>query len=123
MWDKMLTNGVLNSMIRRQCAKKVDSASPDTPIPIGRGCELLCANLDGDLPVFPGASVEEAIHGGEDYELLFTVRPDVKLPATIKAIPITRIGRIISDRKNRIRIAGDFQLEPLGYDHFRQRLP
>ena len=32
-------------------------------------------------PVFPGASMDQALHGGEDYELLFTLPPKRRLPA------------------------------------------
>lgn len=79
------------------------------------------AELDGDLPVFPGASIEQALHGGEDYELLFTVPAKVRIPEAIQSVPVTRIGRIARDRQRRIRIGGGFLLQPLGFDHFRER--
>src|SRR5215469_6751240 len=35
-------------------------------------------------PRFPGASLEQSIHGGEDYELLFTVARNTKVPAAFE---------------------------------------
>jgi len=75
------------------------------------------AELDGDLPVFPGATVAQALHGGEDYELLFTLPG--KAPRSIGGVPLTRIGSIRTGHTGRIRIEG-FELQPLGYDHFRK---
>src|SRR5436305_1757368 len=43
-------------------------------------------------PVFAGASVDQALHGGEDYELLFTVPPRARLPRAFDGLPLTRIG-------------------------------
>jgi thiamine-monophosphate kinase len=75
------------------------------------------AELDGDLPVFEGASIPQALHGGEDYELLFTAPPAVKVPKTVAGVPITRIGVIRRGNAGRIKL-DDFELLPLGYDHF-----
>ncbi|MCC6362243.1 MAG: thiamine-phosphate kinase [Bryobacterales bacterium] len=77
------------------------------------------AELDGDLPVFPGATVAQALHGGEDYELLFTLPAGGKAPGSIAGVPLTRIGRVRRGHAGRIRIEG-FELQPLGYDHFRK---
>jgi thiamine-monophosphate kinase len=71
-------------------------------------------------PRFPGASVEQALHGGEDYELLFTVRPGTRVPAHLDRLPLTRIGTIIEDSPGEVRLNGR-PLEPLGYDHFARR--
>jgi thiamine-monophosphate kinase len=63
-----------------------------------------------------------ALHGGEDYELLFTARPRTRIPATIKGVPITEIGRVTSGKD--IRLARpDKQTETLrqqGWQHFDQ---
>ncbi|MCC6343754.1 MAG: thiamine-phosphate kinase [Bryobacterales bacterium] len=77
------------------------------------------AELDGDLPLYPGATVAQALHGGEDYELLFTLPAGVKAPRSIGGTPLTRIGSIRRGNAGRIRIEG-FELQPLGYDHFRK---
>ncbi len=66
----------------------------------------------GPPPLFPGASVEQALHGGEEYELLFTVRPGARAPADL-----TRIGTIVRGSAGEIRLDGK-PLPPLGYDHF-----
>jgi thiamine-monophosphate kinase len=62
-----------------------------------------------------------AVHGGEDYELLFTARATRRTPATIKGVPITEIGRIT--RGNEIRLVHPNQqtekLRPAGWQHFR----
>lgn len=77
------------------------------------------AELDGDVPVFAGAAIEQALHGGEDYELLFTLPAQVRRPRRISGVPITRIGSMCRGEAGSITIAGERRL-PLGYDHFRK---
>ena len=43
--------------------------------------------------------LELALHGGEDYELLFTARPNKRIPSRIAGIAITEIGKIKRGRK------------------------
>jgi thiamine-monophosphate kinase len=57
------------------------------------------------LPLDPLASGEGdeaalrlALHGGEDYQLLFTARPSAKVPRQLGGVRLTRIGQI-TDRK------------------------
>lgn len=77
------------------------------------------------LPLAQGASLEQALHGGEDYELLFAARPSIRIPRSVGGIPITRIGQVTS-RKTRepaILIAAGGIVEPLeprGWEHFAQ---
>lgn len=75
------------------------------------------------LPCFPGATLEQALHGGEDYELLFTARPGVKLPKTIAGVPLTRIGQMVKPRKGRptVTLIKEGRREALaaaGWEHF-----
>lgn len=79
----------------------------------------VAADLTGDLPVFPGASREQALHGGEDYELLFTVWPKTAVPAKAAGLALTRIGVMVQGEPGRVTLAGQ-PLPPLGYDHFRK---
>jgi thiamine-monophosphate kinase len=62
-----------------------------------------------------------ALHGGEDYELLFTAPPGKRIPAQIAGVPLTQIGHIT--RSRRILIANPkgiaYELVPRGWEHFR----
>ena len=55
-------------------------------------------------PVFRGASVEQALHGGEDYELLFTAPASAKIPRRLGGIAVTRIGRILPKQSRKPRL-------------------
>jgi thiamine-monophosphate kinase len=48
------------------------------------------------IPLAPGATLADALHGGEDYELLFTARPKTKVPAELCGLPIYAIGTIVA---------------------------
>ena len=69
-------------------------------------------------PRFPGASTEQALEGGEDYELLFTAPRRTRVPTDFEGLPLTPIGVIVKGMPGRMRLAGK-PLAPLGYDHFR----
>jgi thiamine-monophosphate kinase len=75
------------------------------------------------LPIHPGASLEQALHGGEDYELLFTAPPAARVPRRIAGVPVTCIGRIVRSRKGKPKVAlvtdrGKHPLAPQGWEHF-----
>ena len=84
------------------------------------------AEIDAaSLPIFPGASLEHALHGGEDYELIFTALPGTRIPKSISGVPVTRIGVITRSRTVSSRLllvdssGGKHPLEPCGWEHFR----
>jgi thiamine-monophosphate kinase len=63
-----------------------------------------------------------ALHGGEDFELLFTVKPaDVpKLPRRVDGVEVTRVGEIVDSGKG-VKIsegAHVWELKPEGWKHF-----
>jgi thiamine-monophosphate kinase len=72
----------------------------------------------GPPPIYPGATIEQSLHGGEDYELLFTASSDAQVPAAFEKIPLTRIGVIRKGQPGTVLLNGR-HLAPLGYDHFR----
>lgn len=75
------------------------------------------------LPVYPGATLEQALSGGEDYELLFSAAPGVRIPRTIAGIAITRIGRVTRKRAGKPAVTlltaqGAQPLDARGWEHF-----
>jgi thiamine-monophosphate kinase len=78
------------------------------------------AELRSDLPIAPGASLEQALHGGEDYELLFTASPKRTIPKRLAGVPITQIGMITQGRAGQIHFEGRV-LKPKGFDHFSEK--
>ena len=64
------------------------------------------------VPVAGGATLERALHGGEDYELLFTMPPRKSPP-----LGATLIGRINKGKTGTVSFRGK-SLPPRGYDHF-----
>ncbi len=75
------------------------------------------ADLEGPLPTFEGASLEEALHGGEDYELLFTAARKVRVGEEFKGLRLTRIGTIMKEGRTQVTWRGQ-PLPALGWDHF-----
>jgi thiamine-monophosphate kinase len=70
----------------------------------------------GKTPV----TLELALHGGDDYELLFTSSPSAPVPAKVAGVRITEVGRITKSRGMRLLINGRARrLETGGWEHFR----
>lgn len=65
------------------------------------------------------ATIEQSLHGGEDYELLFTVVDTTRVPREFAGIPLTQIGTMRKGQPGAVTLDGA-PLRPLGYDHFRQ---
>lgn len=84
----------------------------------------LVAEIEAELlPIHPGATLEQALNGGEDYELLFTASPSARVPRAIAGVPLTRIGRTLKRGSKRPTITlktarGSMPLSPSGWQHF-----
>jgi thiamine-monophosphate kinase len=75
------------------------------------------------LPLHPAATLAQALHGGEDYEVLFTAPVTARVPRSIAGVKITRIGRIAKSRTGQPAITlltqqGRQPLAPHGWEHF-----
>ncbi len=73
------------------------------------------------LPRVPGPNgLELALHGGEDYELLFTAAKRKPVPDAIAGVPVTRIGEIVGGRDVKLATADGRvkKLKPGGWEHF-----
>jgi thiamine-monophosphate kinase len=70
------------------------------------------------------AALQAALHGGEDYELLFAAPASVRMPSSIAGVPITRIGTFTKRRAGKPLMTlltpdGSCEtLEPSGWEHF-----
>lgn len=71
-------------------------------------------------------TLEQALHGGDDYELLFTASPRLRMPSTLGGVTVQPIGRMISARKgSRVTLITTgsqgtkrTRLRPQGWQHF-----
>jgi len=75
------------------------------------------------LPLHPGATLDQALNGGEDYELLFAASPSAHIPRSIAGVRVTRIGRIVKPRTGQPAITlvttqGKQPVSPRGWEHF-----
>jgi thiamine monophosphate kinase len=61
------------------------------------------------VPIARGASLDDALNRGEDYELLFTAPPKLKISLGIEIGRVTRSKEILLNGR---------PLEPKGFDHF-----
>jgi thiamine-monophosphate kinase len=76
------------------------------------------------IPVAKGANLELALHGGDDYELLFTAPAKTRVPARIAGVKVTAIGAVsrVKDYRSAIEIVDENGrarvLTPRGWQHF-----
>jgi len=87
------------------------------------------------IPVASGATLEDALHGGDEYELVFTARPakHKSIPKSIAGVPITWIGTVTSDDSGERKRTGGHkiwlmnnergrsELKPKGWEHFTKK--
>ncbi len=88
----------------------------------GVGAKVDAGRIPGPAGVTPEHSLELALNGGEDYELLFAVprRKVSKVPRTYRGVPLHCIGQMYRSR-NVLLAHQDGRPSPLvpaGYDHF-----
>lgn len=116
--------------------KKIPSAMIDISdglsTDLGHICEMSGVGAEvwtNALPIAktgkPAEAVELnfALHGGEDYELLFTAPRNRRVPHEIAGAKITCIGKILRTRRMLLvdESGSRSLLEPGGWEHFRQR--
>lgn len=89
----------------------------------GVGAEILASAIPRSVIGKPAHEVDLnfALHGGDDYELLFTSPRGKRVPARILGVPITQIGHVT--RHRHIVLINDqgvgFELQPQGWQHFQ----
>lgn len=86
------------ALVARRLATAAIDISDGLSVDLGHLCAEsgLRAEVDASrLPVHPTATLEDALHGGDDYELLFTAAADARVPRSLGGVPIHRIGRML----------------------------
>ena len=87
----------------------------------GVGAELLAESLPLAKIGRPARKVDLrfALHGGEAYELLFTVPGRTRVPERIAGVPISQIGQITRGKRVLLSIGGkSTAIRPEGWEHF-----
>ncbi|MCA1591206.1 MAG: thiamine-phosphate kinase [Acidobacteria bacterium] len=125
---------------RMLCEKKLATAMIDLSDGLSSDLAHLCresgvgARVEaGRVPVdslIERAGINEsdalplALNGGEDFELLFTVRPRAaaKLPDKVGGVPVTHIGDVTGDEGKACLVEGGRAriLKPSGFQHFKR---
>jgi thiamine-monophosphate kinase len=115
--------------------KKLASAMIDTSdglsIDLAHICEESGVGAEIDSSLIPRAWVGKparevdldlALHGGEDYELLFTSPHGKRVPRHIAGVAITQIGQITRSRGIFVRNSESvgYELHARGWQHFRK---
>lgn len=106
----------LSSDLHHLCAEsKVGALVQASLLPVDEPVADLCGRRALDPLML-------ALHGGEDFELLFTVRPEnvSKLPVKVDGVAVTCIGEI-KEASHGVRIAEGsrvWDLEAQGWQHF-----
>jgi thiamine-monophosphate kinase len=94
-------------------------------------CEESGVGAEIDAALIPRARVGRparevdlalALHGGEDYELLFTSPPGKRVPSQIAGVALIQIGHITRMPKMLLRDTKGIEhgLKPRGWEHFRR---
>jgi thiamine-monophosphate kinase len=68
-------------------------------------------------------SLAYALHGGEDYELLFTARRNRRVPKKIAGVALTQIGEVLPSRGSQMWLESEGLSVPLksaGWEHFKK---
>lgn len=76
-------------------------------------------------------SIDNALHGGDEYQLLFTAPPGKRIPGKIAGVTVTHIGYIEEKRAELPQILifqgsnaeVGYELRPRGWEHFKQTKP
>lgn len=87
------------------------------------GAEIQAAAIPVAVIGKPGGevSLRFALHGGEDYELLFTTPRGKRVPSRIAGVPVTQIGQVTRGQGVFLERDGvKRKLPPQGWEHFRR---
>jgi thiamine-monophosphate kinase len=114
-------------LVRNRLATAAIDLSDGLSTDLAHLCEEsgLSAEIEAEsLPIDARATLEQALHGGEDYELLFTAAPKTVVPSSLGGVAVHPIGRMKKRGKGQqmqlIHPGGKrTALQAAGWEHFR----
>jgi thiamine-monophosphate kinase len=110
-----LSDGLSSDLNHLCVASNVGALVDASRLPIDDRVAELCGRRALD-------PLQLALHGGEDFELLFTVKPEnvARLPRRVDGVEIKRIGEIQSASEGVMISEGSrtWELRPAGWKHF-----
>ena len=114
------------ALVRRRLATAAIDISDGLSVDLLHLCEEsgLRAEVDAALlPLGRDATLQDALHGGDDYELLITADPRTRMPRKIAGVPVRRIGQMLRKKSGVPRMLliekgrrGELKAE--GWQHF-----
>jgi thiamine-monophosphate kinase len=121
---------VLGRMLReKKLASSMIDTSDGLSTDLSHICEESGVGAELNAALIPRARVgrptrevdlDLALHGGEDYELLFTAPRGKPVPTQIAGVALTEIGRITRSKRILLRMPNGVarELKPRGWQHF-----
>lgn len=122
------------ALLRRRLATACIDLSDGLSTDLTHLCRAsgLTAEIDqAALPIHPlaarlgtDAALQAALHGGEDYELLFAAPSSILMPTSLAGVPVTRIGSLKKRRSGRPMVTilapdgSRAELKAAGWEHF-----
>jgi thiamine-monophosphate kinase len=114
---------------RRRLATSLIDVSDGLSVDLAHICDesRVCAEIVAHrIPVAAGATLQLALHSGDEYELLFTAPAEARVPAKVAGVKVSEIGVIrrkkdylpaiqILDENGRLRA-----VKPRGWQHFAE---
>jgi thiamine-monophosphate kinase len=108
-----LSDGLSSDLNRLCTASGVGALIDSSLLPVDNYVTELCGRRALD-------PLQLALHGGEDFELLFTVKAEdvAKLPRRVDGVEIKRIGEITNEGVKITEGSRTWELTPGGWKHF-----
>ena len=114
------------ALVRRRLATAAIDISDGLSVDLEHLCEESGLRVEVDAALLPlglGATLNDALHGGDDYELLFTAGAGARVPRRIAGVPVHRIGRMLRSRsgQSQMVLLDEGRARPLraeGWQHF-----